>query len=123
METKESNKERKERFKAMSSDERKALIRKKMKAKGLQEGSGIPGKDLSSYEQDEVWELIQLTSCFAEMQTKPRAMKPKVPRGKQSLLAWILISITLIGGMALYYRQYPSPDTRREISVDGIFAD
>ena len=44
MATKESNEERKERFKAMSSADRKALIRAKMKAEGLQEGSGVPRK-------------------------------------------------------------------------------
>ena len=57
------------------------------------------------------------------MQTKPRAMKPKTPSKKKSLIASILIAITLTGGMVLYYRQYPSPDTRRELSVDGMFAD
>ena len=123
MTTKESNEERKERFKAMSSADRKALIRAKMKAEGLQEGSGVPGKDLSSYDRDEIWDLIQVTSCFPEMQTKPRAMKPKTPSKKKSLIGWILIAITLTGGMALYYRQYPSPETRRELSVDGMFAD
>ena len=123
MTTKESNEERKERFKAMSSTERKALIRIKMKAEGLQEGSGVPGKNLSSYERDEIWDLIQVTSCFPEMQTKPRTMKPKAPSQKKSLIAWILIALALTGGMVLYYKQYPSPDTRRELSVDGMFAD
>ena len=107
----------------MSSDERKALIREKMKAAGLKEGSGVSGKDLSSYDQDEIWDLIQVTSSFPEMQTKPRAMKPKTPSKKKSLIAWILIAITLTGGMVLYYRQYPSPEIRRELSVDGMFAD
>ena len=123
MATKESNEERKERFKAMSSADRKALIRSKMQVKGLQEGSGVPGKDLSSYDRDEIWDLIQVTRCFPEIQTKPRAMKPKTPSKKKSLIGWILIAITLTGGMALYYRQYPSPETRRELSVGGMFAD
>ncbi len=123
MATKESNEERKERFNAMSSAERKALIRAKMKTEGLQEGSGVPGKSLSSYDRDEIWDLIQVTSSFPEMQTKPRAMKPKTPSKKKSLIAWILIAITLTGGMVLYYRQYPSPEIRRELSVDGMFAD
>jgi len=79
MAIKESRQARKERFKAMSSTERKALIRAKMKAEGLQEGSGVPGKDLSSYDRDEIWDLIQVTSCFPEMQSKPRQMKPKAP--------------------------------------------
>jgi len=97
MAIKERSEERKEHFKAMSSDERKALIREKMKAEGLREGSGVPGKDLSSYDRDEIWDLIQVTSCFPEMQAKPRAMKPKAPSEKQSLIAWILIAIALIG--------------------------
>ena len=123
MATKESREERKERFKAMSSADRKALIRTKMKAEGLQEGSGVPGKNLSSYERNEIWDLIQVTSCFPEMQTKPRTMKAKAPSKKKSLIAWILIALALTGGMVLYYRQYPSPDTRRELSVDAMFAD
>ena len=123
MAIKESSEERKERFKAMSSAERKALIRAKMKAEGLQEGSGVPGKDLSSYDRDEIWDLIQVTSCFPEMQTKPRTMKPKAPSKKKSLIAWILIALALTGGMVLYYQQYPSPETRRELSVDGMFTD
>ena len=123
MATKESNEERKERFKAMSSADRKALIRAKMKAEGLQEGSGVPEKDLSSYDQNELWDLIQVTSCFPEMQTKPKRMRAKAPSKKKSLITWILIALALIGGMVFYYRQYPSTDIRRELSVDGMFAD
>ena len=123
MATKESREERKNRFKTMSSAQRKALIREKMKAEGLQEGSGVPGKDLSSYDRDEIWDLIQVTSYFPEMQTKSRKIKSKAPSKKESLIAWILIALTLTGGMVLYYRQYPSPETRRELSADGMFAD
>ena len=123
MATNESNEERKERFKAMSSADRKALIRAKMKGEGLKEGSGVPGKSLSSYDRDEIWDLIQVTSCFPEMQTKRKERKPKTPSKKKSLIVWILIAITLTVGMAFYYRQYPSPETRRELSVDGMFAD
>ncbi len=123
MAVQESNEKRKERFKAMSSAERKALIRAKMKAEGLQEGSGVPGKDLFSYDQDEIWDLIQVTSCFPEMQTKPRTMQKKAPSKKRSLIAWIMVSLALTGGMVLYYRQYPSLEIRRELSVDGMFAD
>ncbi len=119
----ENNDKRKERFKAMTSFERKALIRAKMKVEGLEEGSGVPGKSLSSYDRDEIWDLIQVTSCFPEMRTKPKAMQLKTPSKKKSLIGWILIAITLAGGMALYHRQYPSPETRRELSVDGMFAD
>ena len=123
MAIKESSEERKERFKAMASAERKALIKAKMKAQGLQEGSGVPGKSFSSYDRDEIWVLMQVTSYFPEMQTKLRAMKPKTPSKKNSFIGWILIGITLTSGIALYYRQYPSPETRRELSVDGMFAD
>ncbi len=70
MNKQEKIEERKERFKAMSSSERKALIRQKMKAQGLEEGSGIPGRDLSSYDQGEIWDVIQITRCFPELQTK-----------------------------------------------------
>ncbi len=50
-------------------------------------------------------------------------MKAKAPSKKKSLISWILIALALTSGMVLYYRQYPSPDTRRELSVDGMFAD
>ncbi len=120
MATKETNEQRRKRFKSMSSNERKALIREKMKAKGLQEGSGVSGKDLSSYDRDEVWELIQITSCFSEMQ---RRIKTKSPNERKSLIAWILIAIAITSGMVFYYQQYPSPETRREISINGKFAD
>ena len=69
----ETPEERKERFKAMSSLERKALIRQKMKVQGLEEGSGVPGKGLSSYDRDEVWDLIRITSCFPEMQIQKKS--------------------------------------------------
>ena len=118
-----SSEERKARFKAMSSNERKALIREKMKAEGLKEGSGVPGKDLSSYDRDEICDLIQVTRCFPEMQTKQRVKKLKTPSKKNSLFAWILIALALTSGIALYYQEYPSSETRREISVDGIFKD
>ena len=75
MRIKEAREERKERCKAMSSDERKALIREKMKAKELEEGSGLPGKGLSAYEPDKIWDLIQVTSYFPDMQTKPSTMR------------------------------------------------
>ncbi len=123
MAIKETGKERRERFQAMSSDERKALIREKMNAKGLQEGSGVPGTDLSSYEQDEIWDLIQITSCFPEIKTKQRTKKIKTLNERKSLIAWILIPIALSGGMVVYYQQYPLSETRRELSTGGMFAD
>ena len=65
MNNQETLEERKLRFKAMSSYERKALLRKKMKAEGLNEGSEV--KPLSSYDREEIWDLIEITSCFPKM--------------------------------------------------------
>ncbi len=50
-------------------------------------------------------------------------MQPKAPNKKKSSIAWVLVAIAFAGGMVLHYQQYPSPETRREISVDGMFAD
>ena len=50
MKNQESPEKRKVRFKAMSSAQRKALIRQKMKVSGLEEGSGIKG--LSGIQQN-----------------------------------------------------------------------
>ena len=47
----ETPEERTKRFQAMSSYQRQALLRKKMKAQGLVEGSGI--KPLTSYDTNE----------------------------------------------------------------------
>ena len=117
----ETPEERTKRFQAMSSYQRQDLLRQKMKAQGLVEGSGV--KPLSSYDTDEVWDLIQITSCFPEMQANPSGMKGKAPKKRKSLIAWILIAIALTFGMLFYYQQYPSSETRRELSVDGIFFD
>ncbi len=59
--------ERKKRFKSMSSSERQALILKKMKAIGIEVGSGIPNK---KYDSKEVYELIHIASCFPELRDK-----------------------------------------------------
>ena len=59
--------ERKKRFKSMSSSERQALISKKMKAIGIEVGSGIPNK---KYDSKEVYELIHIASCFPELRDK-----------------------------------------------------
>ena len=58
----ETREERKLRFEAMSSYERKDLLRKKMKAEGLEEGSEV--KPLSSLDREEIWDLSEITSCF-----------------------------------------------------------
>jgi len=123
MTIKDTREERRKRFKSMSSAERKALIRAKMKAEGLQEGSGVPEKELSSYDRDEIWDLIQVISCFNEIQTKTTKIKSKDQRKEKSIIAWILIGIALSFGIVIYYKQYPSPEIRRELSVDVMFTD
>ena len=50
-------------------------------------------------------------------------MKPKAPKERKSFIAWILIAIALTFGMVFYDQQYPSPETRRELSVDGMLFD
>ncbi|WP_413684559.1 hypothetical protein [Prochlorococcus sp. MIT 1011] len=64
MSNSESREERKKRFKNLSSAERKMLIRKKLELQGLTEGSGVMGKDQSSYDKEEMIDLILLTRCF-----------------------------------------------------------
>ena len=120
---KESSEERKKRFKAMTSSERKVLIRAKMQAEGLEEGSGVPNKELSSYDNDEIRELIKVTSFFPEMRTKPKVIKPKATSKNKSLIAWIIIGIVFTAGMVFFYEQNPSPNTRRELAIDSIFFD
>ena len=63
------NEERKKRFKNMSSSERKALILKKMKAKGIKVGSGIPNK---KYDSQEIYELIHIANFFPELRDKKK---------------------------------------------------
>jgi len=64
MEKSESREERKKRFKNLSSEERKILIRKKLELQGLSEGSGVKEKDQTSYGNKEVIDLILLTKCL-----------------------------------------------------------
>ena len=59
--------ERTKRFKPMSSMQRQELILKKMKEKGIEVGSGIPNK---KYDSKEVYELIYITNCLAELREK-----------------------------------------------------
>ena len=56
--------ERTKRFKSLTSMQRKELILKKMKERGIDVGSGIPNK---KYDSKEVYELIHITSCFPEL--------------------------------------------------------
>ena len=51
----------------MTSEQRKELILKKMKAKGIEVGSGVPDK---KYESKEVYELIHIANCFTELREK-----------------------------------------------------
>ena len=59
-----NKKERIKLFKSMSSIERRELILKKMKEKGIEVGSGIPNK---KYDSKEVYELINITNCFPDL--------------------------------------------------------
>ena len=122
MNNKETSQERKERFKAMSSQERTSLIRDKLKAQGLQEGSGIKGEDLTSYNQDEIWDVIQATSCLPDIKAKKPEIKLQ-PKRKKALVISILTAIAFVSGIFMYYEQYPSAEIRREISIDGMFLD
>tara|TARA_Y100001968_G_C19219850_1_gene649164 strand:+ start:244 stop:447 length:204 start_codon:yes stop_codon:yes gene_type:complete len=54
----------KKSFMNLSSEERKRLIRKKLSMQGLIEGSGVREKDQSSYDKEEVIDLILLTKSF-----------------------------------------------------------
>ena len=59
--------ERRKRFKSMTSQQRQKLILKKMKAKGIEIGSGVPNK---KYDSEEVYELIQIANCIPELREK-----------------------------------------------------
>ncbi len=59
--------ERTKRFKLMSCSERQELILKKMKAKGIEVGSGVPNK---KYDSEEIYELIHIANCFPELRDK-----------------------------------------------------
>ena len=59
--------ERREKYKTMSSQERQELILKKMKAKGIEIGSGVPNK---KYDSEEVYDLIHIANCFPELREK-----------------------------------------------------
>ena len=51
----------------MSSRKRQELILKKMKAKGIEVGSGVPNK---TYDREEVYELIHIANCFPELRER-----------------------------------------------------
>ena len=54
-------------FKSLTSNERQELIFKKMKARGLEVGSGVPNR---KYDSKEVYELIHILNCFPELREK-----------------------------------------------------
>ena len=51
----------------MTSQQRQELILQKMKAKGIEVGSGVPDK---KYDSEEVYELIHIANCFPELRKK-----------------------------------------------------
>ena len=51
----------------MSSIQRQELILKMMKERGIDVGSGIPNK---KYDSKEVYELINIVTCFPELREK-----------------------------------------------------
>ena len=51
----------------MTSQQRQELILKKMKAKGIEVGSGVLDKN---YNSEEVYELIHIANCFPELRKK-----------------------------------------------------
>ena len=51
----------------MSSNERQELILNKMKARGIEVGSGVP---IRKYDSKEVYELIHILNCFPELREK-----------------------------------------------------
>ena len=54
-------------FKSLTTKQRQELILKKMKAKGIEVGSGVPDK---KYESEEVYELIHIANCIPELREK-----------------------------------------------------
>ena len=64
-------KKRIEFFRSMNSEQRKELILKKMKAKNIIAGSGVPNKTYYS-ESEEVNELIKIANCFPELRNRNR---------------------------------------------------
>ena len=67
-------KKRTEFFRSMTSDQRKELILKKMKAKNIEVGSGVPHKTYNK-QSEEVNELIRIANCFPELRNKNKNEK------------------------------------------------
>ena len=51
----------------MSSSERQELILNKMKARGIEVGSGVPNR---KYDNKDIYELIHILNCFPELREK-----------------------------------------------------
>ena len=66
-----NKKKRLELFRSLNSEQRKELILKKMKAKNIKVGSGVPNKSYYS-ESEEVNELIRIANCFHELRNRNR---------------------------------------------------
>ena len=58
-------------FRSLNSEQRKELILKKMKAKNIKVGSGVPNKSYYR-ESKEVNELIRIANCFPELRNTNR---------------------------------------------------
>ena len=65
------NKRRIEFLRSLNSEQRKVLILKKMKAKNLKVGSGVPNKSYLR-ESEEVNELIKIANSFPELRNRNR---------------------------------------------------
>ncbi len=59
--------ERIKKFELLSRSERQKLILEKMKEKGIEVGSGVPNKE---YDNEQIYELIQIAKCFPELRNK-----------------------------------------------------
>ena len=66
-----NKKKRIEFFRSLNSEQRRELILKKMKAKNIKVGSGVPNKSYFK-ESEEVNELIRIANCFPEFRNKNR---------------------------------------------------
>ena len=64
-------KKRIEYFRSLDSEQRKKLILKKMKAKNIKVGSGVPNKSYYR-ESEEVNELIRIANCFPDLRNRNR---------------------------------------------------
>ena len=60
---------KKEFYRSMTSKQRRELILKKMKAKGIKVGSGVPNKTYR-IQKEEINELIRIANCLPELRNK-----------------------------------------------------